>query len=450
MAKMENNEIKNSKLIPRLRFPGFEGEWEYVNGNELFEPISNKNHNSDLPILALTQEQGAVPRDEINYKVIVSDRSVAGYKVVEVDDFIISLRSFQGGIEYSRYKGLCSPAYIVLRKKLKGISSDFYRIYFKSFNYIQALNKNLEGIRDGKMISYSQFSEIKLPKPSFSEQQKIASCLSELDNLIAAQGQKVDALKEKKKGLLQQLFPQPGETTPRLRFPGFEGEWEEKKFKDFTFSSGQKNKQNLPYERYSISNETGFCPQNDQFEGGGGYLKNIDCRMYIIVSPKSFAYNPARINVGSIGYQNLGKEVIVSSLYEVFQTTDICDDTFLWHWFKSNVFRKMVVDVQEGGVRQYFYYNKLQECSIYLPTLSEQQKIASCLSSLDDLIATESAKVEVLKDHKKGLMQQLFPQGSEISRFSNTDARECDEPLGDARECDTPRSDELIQQTSKY
>ena len=200
---------QKGETTPRLRFPGFTGEWDFVNGDELFEPISNKNHNSDLPILALTQEQGAVPRDLINYNVIVSDKSVAGYKVVEVDDFIISLRSFQGGIEYSRYKGLCSPAYIVLRKKSKELCSDFYRIYFKSFNYIQELNKNLEGIRDGKMISYKQFSEIKLPKPSSAEQQKIAECLSTMDDVIAYESAKMEALKNHKKGLMQQLFPLP-------------------------------------------------------------------------------------------------------------------------------------------------------------------------------------------------------------------------------------------------
>ena len=195
------------ETTPRLRFPGFTGEWKYVNGNELFKPISNKNHNSDLPILALTQDQGAVPREKINYNVVVSDKSVAGYKVVEIDDFIISLRSFQGGIEYSRYKGLCSPAYIILRKTDKSLSSDFYRIYFKSFNYIQELNKNLEGIRDGKMISYQQFSDIKLPLPSILEQQKIAECITALDDVISAEIKELRCLEAHKKGLMQQLFP---------------------------------------------------------------------------------------------------------------------------------------------------------------------------------------------------------------------------------------------------
>lgn len=200
---------QKGETVPRLRFPGFTKEWDYVNGNELFMPISNKDHNSDLPILALTQDKGAVPREMINYNVVVSDKSVAGYKVVEVDDFIISLRSFQGGIEYSRYKGLCSSAYIVLRKKKKDLSSDFYRIFFKSFIFIQELNKNLEGIRDGKMISYHQFSEIKLPKPSPEEQQIIAECLSALDDTITAEAEKLEALRNHKKGLMQQLFPQP-------------------------------------------------------------------------------------------------------------------------------------------------------------------------------------------------------------------------------------------------
>lgn len=193
---------------PKFRFPEFkkDGEWEYFNGNKLFEPISNKNHNSDLPILAITQEKGAIPREEIDYHVSVSEKSVSSYKVVEVGDFIISLRSFQGGIEYSNYLGLCSPAYIILRKK-KDLINDFYRHYFKSHVFIQNLNKNLEGIRDGKMVSYKQFSDILIPKPSIKEQQKIASCLSAADDLIAAQTQKIEALQAHKKGLLQQLFP---------------------------------------------------------------------------------------------------------------------------------------------------------------------------------------------------------------------------------------------------
>jgi len=201
--------MSKNKNIPKLRFPEFmnAGEWEYKNGNLLFEPISNKNHNSDLPILAITQEQGAIPRNLIDYHISVTDKSIESYKVVEVGDFIISLRSFQGGIEYSDYKGICSPAYIILRKKRDDIYNHFYKYFFKSKRFITEMNRNLEGIRDGKMVSYGQFSELFLPFPSLPEQQKIADCLSSLDELITAESKKIESLKIHKKGLMQKLFP---------------------------------------------------------------------------------------------------------------------------------------------------------------------------------------------------------------------------------------------------
>src|SRR5690606_8392626 len=165
--------------------------------------------------------------------VSVTDKSIETYKEVLPGDFIISLRSFQGGIEYSKYHGICSPAYVVLRRKAE-ISDAFYKYLFKSHGFIQQLTKNLEGIRDGKMISYKQFSELLLPYPSSSEQQKIAECMSSLDELIEAESRKLDALKDHKKGLMQQLFPREGETRPRLRFPEFQNApvWEEKSISD--------------------------------------------------------------------------------------------------------------------------------------------------------------------------------------------------------------------------
>jgi type I restriction enzyme S subunit len=199
---------QDGETLPRFRFPEFHNSapWSWVNGNILFSQVSNKEHNSDLPILAITQEYGAVPREMIDYKISVTDKSIESYKVVEVGDFIISLRSFQGGIEYSSYKGICSPAYIILRKKVD-LNNLFFKYHLKSFEFIQKLNKNLEGIRDGKMVSYNQFSEVLLPFPHILEQQKIVECLSSLDELILLHTEKLSVLKDHKKGLMQQLFP---------------------------------------------------------------------------------------------------------------------------------------------------------------------------------------------------------------------------------------------------
>ncbi|MCO5260711.1 MAG: restriction endonuclease subunit S [Crocinitomicaceae bacterium] len=193
----------------KLRFKDENGkdfpEWKYLNGNKLFEPISNKNHNSDLPILAISQEFGAVPREMINYHISVTEKSVDSYKVVEKGDFIISLRSFQGGIEYSEYNGICSPAYIILRPKVE-ISDYFFKTYFKTNNYIQELCRKLEGIRDGKMISYKYFSEIKLPFPHIKEQEKIASFLNEISQQISLVNEQLEETRTFKKALLSKLF----------------------------------------------------------------------------------------------------------------------------------------------------------------------------------------------------------------------------------------------------
>ena len=180
-------------------------DWEFRKGNKIFDVISDKKHNSDLPILAITQEHGAIPRDLINYQVQVTDTSVSGYKVVEKGDYIISLRSFQGGIEYSNYKGICSPAYIILRPLIE-ISDDFYRYYLKTNNFIQEMKRRLEGIRDGKILSYKYFSEINLPSPSVDEQNKIADFLGVIDQKINLAQQQVEQTQAYKQGLLQQMF----------------------------------------------------------------------------------------------------------------------------------------------------------------------------------------------------------------------------------------------------
>lgn len=199
---------------------------------------------------------------------------------------------------------------------------------------------------------------------------------------------------------------------PKLRFKGYEDAWEQRSFKEITFLSGKKNKDNLPLESYSITNEEGFVPQNEHFENGGT-MKDADKSMYIIVSANSFAYNPARINVGSIGYKADGEDVIVSSLYEVFKTIEDIDDNFLWRWFKSPHLQRLIMKFQEGGVRLYFYYNKLCLGYISVPEYREQNKISQTLGTLDNLITLHQRKYDALKSMKKTLLSKMFPKNGE-------------------------------------
>ncbi len=402
-------------LVPRLRFPEFRdaGEWGSEFGDVLFDQISNKDHNSKLPVLAITQEQGAIPRDLIDYHVSVTDKSIEGYKVVEAGDFIISLRSFQGGIEYSKYKGICSPAYVILRLKAR-YSADYFRHFLKTHRFIAQLTKNLEGLRDGKMVSYKQFSKLQLPTPARNEQQKIADCLSSLDTLIAAQTEKIDALKTHKKGMMQQLFPREGETVPRLRFPDFwsAGEWKVNSLELLAKrgSGHTPNKKMASYYNGGIkwvsladSNklDNGFIKET-KIELSEAGLKNSSA----VIHPPGTVILSRDAGVGKSAV--LYSEMAVSQHFMAWR----CYNSKLSNWFLYYLLQKMKSSfemIAVGNTIKTIGVPYFKEMNIMVPSLPEQQKIADCLSSLDALIAAQSEKIDALKSHKKGLMQQLFP-----------------------------------------
>ena len=257
--------------------------------------------------------------------------------------------------------------------------------YLNSNAYHHQLLPLMQGI---KVLSLSR-SNIQKTSVSYptavKEQQHIAYYFSQLDNLITLHQRKCISFTGRAGRLIS--------TVNKKRITS---SWEQRKFSDITFPAGEKNRDNLPLESYSITNEHGFVPQDEKFENGGT-MREADKRMYYIVSPNSFAYNPARINVGSIGYQNIGKNVIVSSLYEVFKTSEDVDDRLLWHWFKSPDFQKLIMQLQEGGVRLYFYYDKLCMGEVSLPSLEEQRKIGKLFDTLDNLITLHQRKPFLMK-----------------------------------------------------
>lgn len=192
-------------LTGKKRLPGFSGAWSKVKAKQLFENISDKRHDGTLEVLSATQEQGVIPRSMVDIDIKYDKESLSSYKRIQKGDFVISLRSFQGGIEYSEYDGLVSPAYTVLRAK-KTLCDKFYRQFFKSSDYIQRLNIATYGIRDGKQISYKDFGDITIPFPSFDEQTAIAEVLSTADKEITLLQKDLELEKQKKKALMQLLL----------------------------------------------------------------------------------------------------------------------------------------------------------------------------------------------------------------------------------------------------
>lgn len=191
-------------LTGKKRLKGFEGGWKRIKAGEIFKSISVKGNGSEV-LLSATQEHGVIPRDQLEGRVTMPTGDTNSFKLVEVGDFVISLRSFQGGLEYSEHRGIVSPAYTVL-KPIVEIDKSFYRYYFKSAEFIGHLAIAVIGIRDGKQISYEDFCFVKIPYPNLEEQKAISTVLLQADKEIEIQKQKLAAMQEQKKGLMQVLL----------------------------------------------------------------------------------------------------------------------------------------------------------------------------------------------------------------------------------------------------
>ena len=373
---------------PRCFLGSFDFSWEQRKvGDLLIERNQQAPMSDEYPLMAFIANEGVAPKGErYDRSALVTDTVNKLYKKTEKGDFIYSSNNLEtGSIGLNKYGKACiSPVYSIFEPT--GIAdSDFLGRRLVRKDFINAMVKWRQGVIYGQWrIHESDFLKIEITVPSVEEQRKIGAYLDQLDNLITLHQRKCVFIF----GFFQAFIS--------MIFTASTFSWEQRKFSEITFLSGEKNRENLPLESYSITNESGFVPQDEKFENGGT-MREADKRMYYIVSPNSFAYNPARINVGSIGYQNTGKNVIVSSLYEIFKTSDEVDDRLLWHWFKSPDFQKLIWQLQEGGVRLYFYYDKLCMGEVSLPSLEEQRKIGKFFDTLDNLITLHQRKPFLMK-----------------------------------------------------
>jgi len=241
------------------------------------------------------------------------------------------------------------------------------------------------------------------------EQQKIAACLDSLDELIAAQGRKVEALKTHKKGLMQQLFPREGETQPRLRFPEFRnaGEWNARELSDFITERNEYPKEKVPL--FSLTIEDGVTPKTERYERS--FLVNDEAEAYKLVMPNDFAFNPMNLRFGAIGRHSGTGKVAVSKYYNIFSCDKTVDSRFCETYFRSE---RMVAYYDEQAIgslieKRRVHFAAFLKFSIRFPRLQEQERIAEFLTSLDALITAANKELDTLKTHKQGLMQQLFP-----------------------------------------
>lgn len=197
---------KAGETQPEMRFKGFKNDWETIKAKDLFNPVVEKNRQ-ELPVLSVTQDNGVVYRNDVGIDIKYDPNTLNNYKVIHPGDFVISLRSFQGGFELSDKLGICSPAYTIFVPKVTDKhDNSFWKTKFKTFNFIESLKTVTFGIRDGKSISFSEFGDLKLSFPNVQEQQKLGRFFEELDKRISMEGNKLTKLQKQKQGFMQQMF----------------------------------------------------------------------------------------------------------------------------------------------------------------------------------------------------------------------------------------------------
>lgn len=205
-ASLQSMFPQEGETVPKVRFKGFEGEWNFVTAGEVFR-TTNVRNRPDLPVLSATQDKGMVKRSDIGYQVFHDKSNETTYKHILPGQFIIHLRSFQGGFAHSNIEGIVSPAYTVMEFKNKEFHYDyFWKYIFTSKEFIKRLELITYGIRDGRTISFDEFKEMNFFIPSKLEQQKIVSYFCNLDKQISLQTQRLEKLKQIKAACLEKMF----------------------------------------------------------------------------------------------------------------------------------------------------------------------------------------------------------------------------------------------------
>ena len=394
------NEIKT--VVPTLRFPEFQNTegWKEYKLKSLCEIGNGKDYkhlgSGNIPVYG------------------------SGGYMTSVDDFLYDGESVCIG-----RKGTIDKP-IFLTGKFWTVDTLFYTHSFHNclpkflyliFQHINWYKYNEAG--GVPSLSKTTIGEINVfvpvgEKGELKEQQKIVNCIFSLDELIEATAQKVEALKEHKKGLMQRLFPAEGKNVPDLRFPEFQRAqvWEEKKLgeKGVFYGGGTPDRSNSSYWTGNI----GWISSSDLMEDNIHHIaitrfineKAINKSATKII-PKECVLFVSRVGVGKIAVNK--EELCTSQDFTNFQPTKGLSSYFVGYYFLSK--KKYLKSHNQGTSIKGFSRNDIEKTTIVYPfDIKEQQKIADCFSSLDELLEATSRKVEILKEHKKGLMQQLFPK----------------------------------------
>ena len=383
-------------LEPKLRFPNFIEKWTRFEAENIFKNITDKNHPTDT-VLTIQQGRGTLPRDLSGRNILYDNTNTKNYKRVQFGDFIIHLRSFEGGLEMANEQGIVSPAYTILRY-IKPIAFGFYKAYFRTNEFINhILSKSVEGIRDGKQISYDAFKWLAIPYCQLEEQQKIADFLSLVDQRIEKQRQLVESLKKYKRGLFLKLYNDSDKS-----IISFKNIYEMASEGGTPSTSDSENYENgkIPFIKIDDLNQH-YLNFAKYFITEKGLKKSSAW----IVPENSIIYS----NGATIGACSINKIPVTTKqgILGIVPKSNFSVE-FLYFFFTSSIFKQKIRAITTKGTMDCAYLKDINGIKISIPDFIAQQKIAKIMVDFENLIERTELSFIYLQNIKKALLQQMF------------------------------------------
>lgn len=414
---------KKKKLIPELRFPEFskEEEWEEKPLAELADRVTLKNKDGRITnVFTNSAAYGIVDQRTYFDKDIANKKNLENYYVVEDGDYVynprISSEAPVGPISKNKMgcTGVMSPLYTVFR--FLDERNQFFEYYFTTNHWFSSIRKaSNTGARFDRMsIADSAFMDIPVFSPSPEEQQKIADCLSSLDELINTHNDKLEALKNHKKGLMQDLFPLEGKSLPKLRFSR-DANWIDASLPDVVFFQEGPGIMKVDFrnEGVPLVRLAGISGPTVTLEGCN-FLDPVKVKSkwshFQLSLNDLLISTSATFGLSSIVTEAAVGAVFYTGLIRFRPVDDKLDRDYLKVFLESPPFERQVKLAAVGGGIKHFGPTHLKQMKIFLPPLAEQQKIASCLNSVNELISSQTERIKQLQQHKTGLIQGLFPK----------------------------------------
>ncbi len=388
----------------------FPEQWDVIKSKFLFG-CRNERNNITEPLLSVTQKDSVVRRDELATRVWNPDSDISAYKLVKNGDFVISLRTFEGGIELSNVQGLVSPAYTVLYRK-KEIEALYYKYLLKSARFITELNKITTGIRQGKNISFEDFAEILLPVPGLMEQKIIGTQLdaktSLIDQLIDVKQRKIELLKEKRTALINHVVTKGLDPNVKMKESGVEWigvipeHWDVKKMKYGVYSSTLKanpSSDAIKISPENVESGTGICLNYySEYEGEGfPFIKG------------DILFNKLRIYLKKILFADfdgfsMGEMIVLRC------NTSLCNRYLYYLLFNQGLID--LLDSQSTGIKMPRVSPEIiLNSKVIYPPISEQTQIVEFLNEktkeIDNLLTLEQKKIDLLKEYRQSLISEV-------------------------------------------